>query len=98
MELTVLVWNLFHGRDFPPDPALRSRRSRLRRFEERTAPHVQVTRALPAEFAQLLSGAAWDVALLQECPPRFAEPLARACGAEWQRALTSRNQLGTLRG
>ena len=39
----------------------------------------------------MLAGAAWDVALLQECPPRFAEPLARACGAEWQRALTSRN-------
>jgi endonuclease/exonuclease/phosphatase family metal-dependent hydrolase len=98
MELTVLVWNLFHGRDFPPDPALRTWRSRLLRFDERNATHVQVNRDLTAEFAQLLSGAAWDVALLQECPPRFAEPLARACGAEWQRALTSRNQLGVLRG
>ena len=28
----------------------------------------------------LLAGAEWDVALLQECPPRFAEPLAAACG------------------
>jgi endonuclease/exonuclease/phosphatase family metal-dependent hydrolase len=98
MELTVLVWNLFHGRDFPPDPALRTWRSRLLRFEERNATHVQVNRDLTEEFAQLLSGAAWDVALLQECPPRFAEQLARACGAEWQRALTSRNQLGPLRG
>ena len=35
----------------------------------------------------------WDVALLQECPPRFAEPLARACGAEAHRVLTSRNSL-----
>jgi endonuclease/exonuclease/phosphatase family metal-dependent hydrolase len=98
MDFTVLVWNLFHGRDFPPDPALRTWRSRLLRFEERNETHVQVNRDLTEEFARLLAGAAWDVALLQECPPRFAEPLARACGAEWQRALTSRNQLGRLRG
>jgi endonuclease/exonuclease/phosphatase family metal-dependent hydrolase len=45
----------------------------------------------------MLSGWEWDVALLQECPPRFAEPLARAGGAEWHRALTSRNSLGPLR-
>jgi endonuclease/exonuclease/phosphatase family metal-dependent hydrolase len=98
MEFTVLVWNLFHGRDFPPDPELRTWRSRLLRVEERNATHVQVNRDLTEEFAQLLAGAAWDVALLQETPPRFAEPLARACGAEWQRALTSRNSFGALRG
>jgi endonuclease/exonuclease/phosphatase family metal-dependent hydrolase len=98
MDFTVLVWNLFHGRDFPPDPALRTWRSRLLRLEERNETHIQVNRDLTAEFAQLLSGAEWDVALLQECPPRFAEPLARACGAEWQRAMTSRNSLGPLRG
>jgi endonuclease/exonuclease/phosphatase family metal-dependent hydrolase len=98
MEFTALSWNLFHGRDYPPDPALRTWRSRLLRFDERNATHVQVNRDLTAEFATLLSGAEWDVALLQECPPRFAEPLAEACGAEWQRALTSRNSLGPLRG
>ncbi|MGN6258908.1 MAG: endonuclease/exonuclease/phosphatase family protein [Solirubrobacterales bacterium] len=97
MEFTALAWNLFHGRDYPPDPKLRTWRSRLLRFDERNATHVQVNRDLTAEFAQLLSEAAWDVALLQECPPRFAEPLARACGAEWHRALTSRNSLGGLR-
>jgi endonuclease/exonuclease/phosphatase family metal-dependent hydrolase len=97
MEFTALAWNLFHGRDHPPDPALRSWRSRLLRFDERNETHVQVNRDLTAEFAQLLSGAQWDVALLQECPPRFAEPLARACGAEWHRALTSRNSLGAVR-
>jgi endonuclease/exonuclease/phosphatase family metal-dependent hydrolase len=97
MEFTVLVWNLFHGRDFPPDPGLRTWRSRLLRLEERNETHVQVNRDLASEFATLLAGAAWDVALLQECPPRFAEPLARACGAEWQRALTSRNSLAPLR-
>ncbi len=97
MEFTAIAWNLFHGRDFPPDPGLRSWRSRLLRIDERNATHVQVNRDLTSEFATLLAASAWDVALLQECPPRFAEPLARACGAEWQRALTSRNSLGPLR-
>jgi endonuclease/exonuclease/phosphatase family metal-dependent hydrolase len=98
VEFTALAWNLFHGRDFPPDPELRSWRSRLLRINERNATHVQVNRDLSAEFATLLAGAAWDVALLQESPPRFAEPLARACSAEAHRVLTSRNSLGPLRG
>jgi len=97
VELTALSWNLFHGRDYPPDPELRTWRSRLLRIEERNETHVQVNRDLTAEFAQMLSSWEWDVALLQECPPRFAEPLARACRAEWHRALTSRNALGPLR-
>ncbi len=97
MQFTAIAWNLFHGRDFPPDPGLRSWRSRVLRIEERNATHVQVNRDLSAEFATVLSSAAWDVALLQECPPRFAAPLARACGAEAHRALTSRNSLGPLR-
>ena len=97
MEITALCWNLFHGRDYPPDPELRTWRSRLLRCEERNATHVQVNRDLTEEFATLLSSWEWDVALLQECPPRFAEPLARACGAEWHRALTSRNSFGALR-
>jgi endonuclease/exonuclease/phosphatase family metal-dependent hydrolase len=98
VELTTIAWNLFHGRDFPPDPQLRSWRSRLLRIDERNETHVQVNRDLTAEFATLLSSWAWDVALLQECPPRFAVPLAQACGAEAHRALTSRNALGPLRG
>jgi endonuclease/exonuclease/phosphatase family metal-dependent hydrolase len=97
MDLTVLSWNLFHGRDFPPDPALRTWRSRLLRTETRNATHVQVNRDLTEEFATVLSRAEWDVAMLQECPPRFAEPLARACGAEAHRTLTSRNSLGAVR-
>lgn len=97
MELTVIAWNLFHGRDFPPDPGLRTWRSRLLRFDERNDTHVQVNRDLSQEFATLLAGSAWDVALLQECPPRFLAPLARACGAEAHRALTSRNSAGPLR-
>jgi endonuclease/exonuclease/phosphatase family metal-dependent hydrolase len=98
VEFAAIAWNLFHGRDFPPDPELRSWRSRLLRIDERNETHVQVNRDLSAEFATLLAATAWDVALLQECPPRFMEPLARACGAEAHRALTSRNSLGPLRG
>jgi endonuclease/exonuclease/phosphatase family metal-dependent hydrolase len=66
-------------------------------IEERNETHVQVNRELLAEFAELLAGAEWDVALLQECPPRFAAPLAEACGAEAHRVLTSRNSLSRLR-
>ena len=82
MELTVLSWNLFHGRDFPPDPRLLTWRSRLLRVSERNATHIQVNRELRDEFAALLAHADWDVALLQECPPRFCAPLARACAAQ----------------
>jgi len=97
VQFTAVSWNLFHGRDFPPDPALFTWRSRLLRIEERNETHVQVNRDLSAEFAALLAEAEWDVALLQECPPRFAAPLAKACGAAAHRALTSRNSLAPLR-
>lgn len=97
MEFTAVSWNLFHGRDFPPDPALFTWRSRLLRIEERNATHAQVNRELVDEFATALASADWDVALLQECPPRFAEPLAEACGAEAHRVLTSRNSLSAVR-
>ncbi|HEX6229634.1 MAG TPA: endonuclease/exonuclease/phosphatase family protein [Solirubrobacterales bacterium] len=98
MRFAALSWNLFHGRDFPPDPRLFTRRSRLLRVTERNETHVQVNRDLAPEFSQLLAGAEWDVALLQECPPRFCRRLARACDAEAHRVLTSRNSLGALRG
>ncbi len=97
MEFTAIGWNLFHGRDFPPDPALFTWRSRLLRVAERNPTHVQVNRDLEREFAELLAGAEWDVALLQECPLRWRTPLATACEAEPHRALTSRNSLGPLR-
>ncbi len=98
MEFTAIAWNLFHGRDFPPDPSLFSWRSRLLRITERNATHVQVNRELRAEFTTKLAEAEWDLALLQECPPRYCEPLARGCRAEAHRVLTSRNSLGALRG
>jgi endonuclease/exonuclease/phosphatase family metal-dependent hydrolase len=91
MRLRVLTWNLFHGRDFPPDPALFTRRSKLLGMTERNAIHVQVNRDLYAEFARLLAATEWDVALLQECPPRWSRWLARACNANGHQAMTSRN-------
>jgi endonuclease/exonuclease/phosphatase family metal-dependent hydrolase len=49
------------------------------------------------EFATLLAGWRWDVAMLQEVPPWWPGSLARACDAEQRTALTSRNSLLPLR-
>jgi endonuclease/exonuclease/phosphatase family metal-dependent hydrolase len=89
--MRVLSWNLYHGRDFPPDPALRTLRSRLLRSTERNATHVQVNRPLLDEFVTVLNRLEWDVALLQEAPPRWFAELARRTRANGLRVLTSRN-------
>jgi endonuclease/exonuclease/phosphatase family metal-dependent hydrolase len=89
--MRVLSWNLYHGRDFPPDPALFTWRSRLLRVTERNETHAQVNRRLLDEFAGWLAGRDWDVALLQEAPPRWFCALARRTGAHGVRVLTSRN-------
>ena len=98
MRLRVLSWNLYHGRDFPPDPTLFTTRSRLLGITERNATHLQVNRDLYREFAGVLAAAEWDIALLQESPPRWAKPLAQACDATAALSLTSRNALGAVRG
>ena len=90
-QVRVLSWNLYHGRDFPPDPALFTWRSRLLRVTERNATHAQVNRPLLDEFARVLDGLEWDVALLQEAPPRWFDELARRTGSNGIRVLTSRN-------
>ncbi|MEA2373873.1 MAG: hypothetical protein QOD53_336 [Thermoleophilaceae bacterium] len=46
----------------------------------------------------MLAGLDWHVALLQEVPPRWVEPLREATGAAGELVLTSRNRLGWLRG
>jgi hypothetical protein len=91
MEVRTLTWNLFHGRDFPPERELLTWRSRLLRTTERGAEHAQVNRDLFDQFATVLSAATWDVALLQECPPRWAEGLAEACESDAHLVLTARN-------
>jgi endonuclease/exonuclease/phosphatase family metal-dependent hydrolase len=97
VPVRALSWNLFHGRDFPPDPSLLTWRSRLFRISERNETHLQVNRDLFDEFASLLAGADWDLALLQECPPRRVDRLAAACAARSHLSLTSRNSLAPLR-
>lgn len=87
----VLSWNLFHGRDFPPGRELRTWRSRLLGTSERNATHVQLNRPLFGEFAATIDGFGWDVAFLQEAPPRWLGPLAERCRAGGALALTSRN-------
>jgi endonuclease/exonuclease/phosphatase family metal-dependent hydrolase len=97
VQIRALTWNVYHGRDFPPDPALRTKRSKLLRITERNATHLQVNRNLFDSFADLIARAGWDVALLQECPPRWARRLAERCDAETHRVLTSRNSFAPLR-
>ena len=62
-----------------------------------TPPTSRSTGSCFAEFAEVLCAARWDVALLQECPPRWSAPLAAACEASAHRSLTSRNWLGPIR-
>ena len=63
-----------------------------------TTPTSRSTATSSSEFAAVLSAARWDVALLQECPPRWAPRLAAACDATMHRTLTSRNWLASIRG
>ena|SRR5688500_6976236 len=74
--VTVLTWNLFHGRDHPL---------------EGSAEHASVNRVLRDEFASALARESWDVALLQEAPPYWLRALAQASGASGASVLTSRN-------
>jgi endonuclease/exonuclease/phosphatase family metal-dependent hydrolase len=89
--MRVLSWNLYHGRDFPPDPALFTLRSRLLRVTERDETHVQVNRPLREEFATWIATCEWDVALLQEAPPLWFREIAGRSRANGRRVLTSRN-------
>ena len=108
MKLKAITWNLFHGRDAPPDRSLWTWRSRLTGRAESNPTHRQVNRDLTADFIEVLhrnttpphaQGAKpdWDLALLQECPPRWVSALAKACGAQAHLALTSRNSLSAIR-
>ena len=54
-------------------------------------------RELFEEFASLIGGWEWDLALLQEVPPWWPPALACGPGADQRLVLTSRNALLTLR-
>jgi endonuclease/exonuclease/phosphatase (EEP) superfamily protein YafD len=93
-----MTWNLFHGRDWPPEPALqvRAHKGSFRRGPRRGERYEQANWDLFEEFADLIAGVDWDVALFQECPPSWKRRLAAACGAEVHRALSGRNWLQPL--
>ncbi|HEX6459943.1 MAG TPA: endonuclease/exonuclease/phosphatase family protein [Thermoleophilaceae bacterium] len=60
--------------------------------------HPPAGRPLLDEFVELLRREPWDIALLQEAPPRWFEQLCRGVGASGAIALTSRNFGSSLRG
>jgi endonuclease/exonuclease/phosphatase family metal-dependent hydrolase len=93
MEIRLLCWNIFHGRDGPPDPTLYKWWAEWTRKTTRNDTHVQVNRDLWRDYTDMLCAAEWDVALLQECPPRWQPGFSRECGAESYRSMTSRNWL-----
>jgi Endonuclease/Exonuclease/phosphatase family len=95
MEIRALTWNVFHGRDWPPEPALqvRAHKGNLRRGPRLGKAYEQVNWDLVEDFAALVKGVAWDVALFQEFPPSWKRLMAAACGAEPHRALSGRNWL-----
>lgn len=95
--LRVLSWNLFHGKDFPPDPALFTRASRWLRRTEDDGTFLQVNRNLRPQFEQVLGRLRWDLAGLQETPTAWGEPLGRAVRAQAALVLTSRNSFRALR-
>jgi hypothetical protein len=89
----ILTWNVFHGRDDPPDPPLFTLRSRLLGRTEDNGQYLQVNRSLQHEFAAVIAEADWSICLLQETPPPWARSLAELSGAHFFRTLTSRNEL-----
>ena len=93
-----MTWNLFHGRDWPPEPELqvRAHKGNFRRGPRRGKAYEQVNWDLFGEFSSLISATDWDVALFQEFPPSWKAKLASACGAEAHRALSGRNWLQPL--
>jgi hypothetical protein len=98
VQLTAMTWNVFHGRDWPPEPELqiRARKGNWRRGPRRGETYEQVNWDLFDAFASLIKDVDWGVALFQEFPPGWRGRMAEACGAEPHRALSGRNWLQPL--
>jgi endonuclease/exonuclease/phosphatase family metal-dependent hydrolase len=95
--LRAVTWNLFHGRDRPPEPRGGTCRSRLVGTTERGERFVQAGGDLFPQFAAVLARDPWHLVLLQEAPPRWFRRLCAALGAHGANALTSRNAGAWLR-
>jgi hypothetical protein len=93
VQLRALTWNVFHGRDWPPEKPLqvRAHKGNFRRGPILGEEYEQVNWDLFDLFAAMISGASWDVALFQEFPPSWKTKMAGTCGAESHRALSGRN-------
>jgi endonuclease/exonuclease/phosphatase family metal-dependent hydrolase len=93
-----MTWNLFHGRDWPPEPELqvRAHKGNFRRGPRRGKEYEQTNWDLFDAFASLIRGIDWDIALFQEFPPAWKGRMAKACGARAHRALSGRNWLQPL--
>ena len=93
-----MTWNLFHGRDWPPEKPLqvRAHKGNWRRGPRLGKEYEQTNWDLIDRFALMINGQDWDVAFFQECPPRWKKQLGEACGADTHRALSGRNWLQPL--
>jgi endonuclease/exonuclease/phosphatase (EEP) superfamily protein YafD len=88
-----MTWNVFHGRDWPPEPELqvRAHKGNCRRGPRLGKDYEQTNWDLFELFADLIRGIDWDVALFQEFPPAWKKRMAAACGADAHRAFSGRN-------
>jgi endonuclease/exonuclease/phosphatase (EEP) superfamily protein YafD len=93
VQVTAMTWNVFHGRDWPPEPELqvRAHKGNCRRGPRLGNRYEQTNWDLFDRFASLISEIDWDVALFQEFPPAWKARMAAACGAEVHRAFSGRN-------
>jgi endonuclease/exonuclease/phosphatase (EEP) superfamily protein YafD len=88
-----MTWNVFHGRDWPPEPELqvRAHKGNLRRGPRLGKRYEQTNWDLLDLFASFVNEIDWDVALFQEFPPAWKRRMAAACNAESHRAFSGRN-------
>ena len=93
-----MTWNVFHGRDWPPEPQLqiRAHKGNFRRGPRLGERYEQTNWDLLDRFVPFVNDIDWDVALFQEFPPSWKSRMADACGAEAHRALSGRNWLQPL--
>jgi endonuclease/exonuclease/phosphatase family metal-dependent hydrolase len=98
VQLRAFTWNVFHGRDWPPEPELqvRAHKGNWRRGPITGREYEQANWDLFDRFAEMIDGVPWDVAFFQEFPPSWKRRMARACRADAHRALSGRNWLQPL--